>query len=134
MYTHILIPIAPGAASNDIDAISISRKLLAEGGKISVLTVLEEPPNYVGAYLPADLMTTNLAEVNETLQSVFADEDMETHVVTGHSGNAILDWAERHDVDCIVVSSHRPGFSDYFIGSTAARIVRHAQCPVVVLR
>ena len=33
-----------------------------------------------------------------------------------------------------MIASHKPGFSDYFIGSTAARIVRHAQCSVLVTR
>ena len=134
MYTHILIPIAPGHTSDDTPAVAIARKLLGEGGKMSFLTVLEEPPGYIGTYLPPDLMQTNLTEVEDELREAFPESDMEPHAVTGHSANSILDWAESHDVDCIVVSSHRPGLSDYFIGSTAARIVRHAQCPVVVLR
>ncbi|MET0093936.1 MAG: universal stress protein [Sedimenticola sp.] len=30
--------------------------------------------------------------------------------------------------------AHRPGLSDFFLGSTAARIMRYANCSVHVLR
>ena len=38
------------------------------------------------------------------------------------------------DTDCVVIASHRPGLQDYLLGSTAARVVRHAACSVHVLR
>jgi len=33
-----------------------------------------------------------------------------------------------------MIASHKPGMSDYFIGSTAARVVRHAQVSVLIDR
>ncbi len=42
--------------------------------------------------------------------------------------------AVAHAVDCIVIGSHKPGLSDYLLGSTAARVVRHAPCAVHVYR
>jgi nucleotide-binding universal stress UspA family protein len=33
-----------------------------------------------------------------------------------------------------VIASHDPGFVDYFLGSVAARFVRHAHCSVLVAR
>ena len=56
------------------------------------------------------------------------------YVIVGHSANGILDYAEKNEIDCIIVASHRPGYQDYFLGSTAARVVRHATCAVHVLR
>jgi len=56
------------------------------------------------------------------------------NIVEGHSGRTILDYAENHQADCIVVASHRPGLQDYLLGSTAARVVRHASCAVHVVR
>ncbi len=55
-------------------------------------------------------------------------------LVEGHSGTTILEWAEANGVDCIVVASHRPGLTDYLLGSTAGRVVRHAACSVHVVR
>jgi nucleotide-binding universal stress UspA family protein len=58
----------------------------------------------------------------------------EAMVVTGHSARSILEWADTHGNDCIIVSSHKPGVQDYFLGGTAARVVRYAQCAVHVVR
>jgi nucleotide-binding universal stress UspA family protein len=55
-------------------------------------------------------------------------------VRAGHPGNQILDLAEETNADLIIVASHRPGLQDYFIGSTAGRVVRHANCSVLVTR
>ncbi len=134
MYDHILIPVAPGHHGEYSQAIDVTRKLLNPGGKVSVLAVLEEIPGYYGTYIPEDQMEKNKGQVSGELKNAFKNEEVMTRVIFGHSANSILDWAERKGVDCIVVTSHRPGLSDYFIGSTAARIVRHAKCPVFVLR
>ena len=52
----------------------------------------------------------------------------------GTPGSGILDAAEDLGIDLIVIGSHKPDLTDYFLGSTAARVVRHAQCPVLVMR
>jgi nucleotide-binding universal stress UspA family protein len=46
----------------------------------------------------------------------------------------ILETAKEIGADLIVIASHRPGLQDYFLGSTAARVVRHAECAVLVDR
>ncbi|MEO0359386.1 MAG: universal stress protein, partial [Pseudomonadota bacterium] len=50
------------------------------------------------------------------------------------SGRTITDWARDKGADLIVIASHRPTMSDIFLGSTAAWVVRHADCPVHVIR
>ena len=55
-------------------------------------------------------------------------------IIEGHSARTILDFAEENAIDCIVMGSHKPGLADYFLGSTAARVVRHANCAVHVHR
>lgn len=135
MYNHILVPVAPGDSDKHAESFATARKLLVEGGKLSVVSVLEEIPSYVvDAYMPAGQMEKNIAAVSNEMNSEFAQQDVDVHVISGHSVNSILDWADNNGADCIVISSHRPGFSDYLIGSTAARVVRHAKCSVVVLR
>ena len=134
MYNHILIPVAPGHIAETGQALSVARKLLEPGGKISVLTVLEEVPSHIGEYVPPDYLVTSLAQVTVDLETEFKTEGIETHATTGHAANSILDWANGHGVDCIAIASHRPGFVDYLIGSTAARVARHAKCSVHVLR
>ncbi|MBT8417397.1 MAG: universal stress protein, partial [Silicimonas sp.] len=55
-------------------------------------------------------------------------------LVPGHVHSTILEYAEENGVDCIVMGSHKPDLTDYLIGSTAARVVRHAPCAVHVYR
>ncbi len=134
MYRHILVPVAPDHINECSASLEAARCLLAEGGKISVLSVLEELPTYVGSYFPPEQIRKSVSEFTDKLNAAMDSPQISTHVVSGHPTNSILGWAEKHGVDCVVVASHQPGLSDYLLGSTAARVVRHAQCSVVVLR
>lgn len=134
MFDHILVPVAPGHGVEYEASMTAARKLLNDGGRISVLSILEELPSYVGSYFPEDQMRKSVDAVSSELREQLGAVDVEIHVITGHSTNSILNWQKKHKPDCIVVSSHRPGFSDLLLGSTAARVVRHAGCSVVVLR
>lgn len=134
MFNHILIPVAPSTLGAYDPAIKAAEKLLGPGGKVSAISIIEELPNYAGAYIPQDYTADHKADVDARIADQFKETSVETHTVIGHASNSILSWAQDHDVDCIVILSHKPGISDYFLGSTAARVVRHAQCPVMVLR
>ena len=69
------------------------------------------------------------------LQEILGEgSGIKTRVLHGNAASEILGLAAREGVDCIVIASHKPGFADYFLGSTAARVVRHAQCSVHVIR
>ncbi|MEM7074907.1 MAG: universal stress protein [Pseudomonadota bacterium] len=134
MHKHILVPIAPGHIADHSKSLEMARRLLAEGGKITVLSVLEELPSYISSYFPADQVEKNLSEMKEVMKSEIEKDDTDVQTASGHPTNTILDWADKNAVDCIVVSSHRPGFSHLLLGSTAARVVRHAKCTVLVVR
>lgn len=134
MFNHILVPVAPSHIGENAKAMALAKSSLAAGGKISVLSVVEVIPTYAEVQLPANYLAENLKDISDGLGKEFNDDGVEIHAISGHSANSILDWAEEHSVDCIAMSSHLPGFSDYFIGSTAAKVVRHAQCSVLILR
>jgi nucleotide-binding universal stress UspA family protein len=134
MYKNILIPIA--ADHGDVsEAIEISKAISAEGASLTALTVIEAVPSYVAGYLPEGQIEKTAKEVMTALKADLEGlGDVTPRVVSGHSANTILDYARQYGIDCIVISSHRPGLQDYFLGSTAARVVRHAQCAVHVIR
>lgn len=134
MYIHILVAVAPGHVEAYTKSLDAARRLLTDGGKITVLSVLEELPSYVGSYFPADQMKKSRSDQASVIKAEISGDDVEVQVLSGHPTNTILDWAGKHGTDCIVVSSHRPGLSHLLLGSTAARVVRHAECAVVVLR
>lgn len=135
MYDHILVPIAMDHRPNIADALDISQKLVNEGGRITALSVVEPVPNYIAAQLPDGQEAHNLAATKSMLEDeVSSVAGVQTATAIGHPGQTIVEFASEHGVDCIVVASHRPGLKDYFLGSTAARVVRHAPCAVHVVR
>ncbi|ARE40265.1 Universal stress family protein [Rhodovulum sp. P5] len=135
MYKNILVPVAVDHGPHLGEVLGVARAVRAEGGTITVLTVAEAIPPYVSQYLPEGQDAKARDMIREELEGEFQDSpDVEVRVVTGHAGMTIVDFAKTHGVDCIVMHSHRPGLQDYFLGSTAARVVRHAPCSVHVVR
>lgn len=135
MYKNILIPVALDHNHDIQEALKIAQLLREEGGKITLLSVVEAVSGYVASYLPKDQTENSRKEIMARLKLDAGDiENVETQVIIGHPGSAIVDEAKAHDVDLIIITSHKPGLQDFFLGSTAARVVRYSQCPVHVLR
>ena len=135
MYKKILMAVAPDHEGDITDMIGRGRGLLSDGGRITLLSVVEELPGYVAEYVTVKPEGEILKEVGERLEAVTEGEsDLTVAVVSGHPGVAIPDYAEKMGADLILVASHRPGLQDYFLGSTASRVVQRAPCSVLVLR
>ena len=50
-------------------------------------------------------------------------------------GSAIVDYAERENVDLIIIGSRgRSGFKKMLLGSVASDVVTYAHCPVMVVK
>lgn len=61
--------------------------------------------------------------------------NVEEVIVHGDAAAEIVRVAEEQDVDLIVISSHgRTGIGRIIFGSTAEAVVRHAHCPVLVVK
>jgi nucleotide-binding universal stress UspA family protein len=135
MYKNILVPMALDHKRNVGAAMDIAHKLLDEGGKITALHVIEAIPGYAAVHLPDDYHEKQQSEAMASLKAELGGvSDVKAQVVTGHAGRTIQDYADQNGSDCIIVASHRPGLQDYFLGSTAAWVVRHAKCAVHVTR
>lgn len=137
MYRKILVPLAmdEGSEARIRGAIAVAQRLAAEGAQITLLHVMEQVPGYVSTYLPSDYVDDLRRALQERIEELAAEVAGATGViVTGHASRTILDHAQGSGCDLIVIASHRPGMSDLLIGSTAAQVVRHAQCSVHVLR
>ncbi len=135
MYNNILVPISFDQERDAAGAVDVARTLAEEGAQLTLLHVIEHIPDYAAVHLPDKLLANRRAEVNAAMEKAVADvPHSKGEVVSGHAGRTILDWAREHDVDCIVIASHRPGMQDLLLGSTAAKVVRHAPCAVHVLR
>ncbi|MEQ9695080.1 universal stress protein [Shimia sp. SDUM112013] len=135
MYKKILVPVSFDDDRNIEGALKVARALSEAGTMVVLLHVMETPPPYAVNYIPEGFHEEARFAILKSLSEFAADlPSARAEVIEGHSGRAILDWAGDNGVDCIVIASHRPGMQDIFLGSTAARVVRHAKCAVHVLR
>jgi len=135
MYDNILIAIALGHSPDSGKAIEVARLLAGDGATITALNVVEEIPAYVANQIPKELLSNRRLEAEAELKADLGGvTDVKPLVIGGHAGRTIVEYAAKDGIDCIVISSHRPGLQDYFLGSTAQRVVRHASCAVHVLR
>ncbi|NNK78890.1 MAG: universal stress protein [Litoreibacter sp.] len=135
MYKNILVPVELGHDESTHQAIDVARELRAKEGEITFLNVIEELPGYATQYVPTEIRKSALQETETYLASLEGEVPAsKSLVIQGHSARSILDFADDHGIDCIVIASHKPGVPDYFLGGTAARVVRHAKCAVHVVR
>ena len=134
MYKNVLVPLALEEETPPDRSLAIARALKAEGGRVTLLHVMEEVPGFVSQHLPEGVMQKNFDAAREKVAALADPIGAKAEVVWGHAARTILDYAEEHGADCIVVASHKPGLQDYFLGSTAAHVVRHAGCSVHVIR
>ena len=137
MYARIIVAV-------DLEHLDQARALLGRaillldaGGEIRLVHVLEDVPGYLAAELPADIGQRRRAEAAVELRAMI-DPAQETRIVhdvrNGAASGQIIQAAEDSGADLIMIASHKPGFRDYFIGSTAARVIRHAGCSVLIER
>ncbi len=64
-----------------------------------------------------------------------AGVEIETESVLGRVSREVVEYADEHDVDHVVVGSHgRTGASRILLGSVAERVVRRSPVPVTVVR
>jgi universal stress protein A len=119
-------------------AVALARKLDAS------LTLLYVVP----AHLPADLGQIGIvleeerlvAEARERLPRFRAAEldphlHVETLVVNGGPAHEICRTAEAQAADLLVMGTHgNTGLKHFLLGSVTEKVVRHAPCPVLVVR
>jgi universal stress protein F len=136
MYHHILIPVAGVKPGSSDAALSIARNLLASGGKITLIHVIEPVPGYALGEIPADIFRKSRDTIAEGMRALAetAGSDVHEQIAHGHPGREIVGTVDTAGVDCIIIKSHMPGLEDYLFGSTAAWVVRHAKCAVHVIR
>jgi nucleotide-binding universal stress UspA family protein len=134
MYDKILVPMALDHGISET-TLKVAATLCNSSGQITALHVYEAPQGSISAYLDEDAQREGLEQARQHLaRKTAAYEDVTTEIVKGRSYRAIVEYAEQNEIDCIVVGSHKPGLSDFFLGTTAARVVRHAPCAVHVCR
>lgn len=135
MYMNILVPVSFDEERDAPQSVQVAQKLAGEGARIVLLHVIEQVPAYALTSAAPGFLEEARGKVEAGLSEMAQGiTNCEIAIVEGHAARAILDYAKEKWADCIVLASHRPGLQDYFLGSTAAHVVRHAGCAVHVVR
>jgi nucleotide-binding universal stress UspA family protein len=123
-------------------ALSVAEENLA---RLTLLHVVEGvlgeagPPLYRPVPESAPLRRALVYDAKERLESAARSAhsccDVSVRVETGSAWRQILRIGEETYADLIVVGAHAHGaFGRLFLGSTANQVVRHARCPVLIVR
>jgi nucleotide-binding universal stress UspA family protein len=134
MYKTILVPIDLSHPDLGRTTLGIAREIGGKQSRIVGLYIAADIPPYVAAELPEGLLQKNLVAARAELGALADEVGADAEILSGHPPMKILEYATKIGADLIVIASHRPGLQDYFLGSTAARVVRHAECAVLVDR
>lgn len=141
MYKHILLTVD----LDDKDSWSKALPLAisdaeTHGATLSVMTVVPDfGMSLVGQYFPKDHIEKVMKEANKRLHELVSERvpaGMQVqHIVRqGTVYEMVLLTAKEIEADLIIIASHRPALKDYLLGPNAARVVRHANCSVLVVR
>lgn len=143
MYKHILVPLDGSDLAEQ--ALVEAKKLVGPESKITLFQVIRLPlpvmsPD-VGLSMPVIEMDDLMGEAMGYLNKVAADlavEGIEANcdvVEADNVAEAITNYARDQGIDLIVKTTHgRGGLSRLVFGSVAEGVVRHAPCPVLLIR
>ncbi|MBW4710022.1 universal stress protein [Roseobacter sp. YSTF-M11] len=143
MSRSVLCAIDVSHKGRDAAVLKMAKKLAdLDGASLDVVTVVPDfGQSIVSTYFESDHHEKAVAEARQLLSdeitaSLGADTDaMVRHVVaTGSAYEEILHVAQETDCGLIVIGAHKPDFKDYLLGPNAARVVRHSNCSVHVVR
>ncbi|MEX2531743.1 MAG: universal stress protein [Gemmatimonadota bacterium] len=142
--THVLVPLDSSSQSEAV--LGPLTSLLGNRGRVTLITVVEDPFPLASSYLPHAIEGEAVAErqreqAAEHLRQV-ADQwnplgvEVETKVVSGNDvAGTILDYSEKEGVDLLAFSTRgRGGVERLVLGSIADKLVRGSHLPMLTVR
>lgn len=114
-------------------------------GSVHLLNVIELPVLYDTVLMPTQSFQEQLLnEMTEKTETEFdklikkypvEGAKVSANIETGPTSKIILEYADEHHIDIIIMGSHgASGFTEFFIGSNAEKIVRASTVPVLVVK
>lgn len=111
----------------------------ANDAEVHLLEVVAAAPAIVSQFLDENYEQLASGQAQNELAKLADELDLATGEVScsirfGTVYDEVLAAAKAVKADLIITGSHKPNVSDYLLGSNAARIMRHAECSVLVIR
>jgi len=141
MYKDILFPVDLNQESSWEKALPTAVEYCKTFG--ATLHVLNVVPDFgmsvVGTYFPEDFEQKALETTREELHNFVRQhvpEGVKVQHIVGHGTvyDEILRVAREIKADLILLAAHRPELKDFLLGPNAARVVRHFDGSVLVVR
>jgi nucleotide-binding universal stress UspA family protein len=142
---HVLI--ATDGSPSSIEAARKAGEILRAADHVTLVSVLTEIPGddaggFEGSVYSAgeqdQLWKQEMAEAGEEIERTAAaltTTSIDKRIEVGDVSGNVCRVAAELNVDVIVVGSHgRGGLSRILLGSVSEQVVRHAPCPVLVVR
>lgn len=141
MYKSILFPV-------DVhDEISLNAAVPVVKGmkksfksKLTVVTVLPDfgagiVSQYFTKAAEQKIFKETEAKLNAFVKNhLDGEKDIKCLVAQGGIYERIIETAKKTKADLIVMTAHRPELKDYLLGPNAAKVVRHSNISVLVVR
>ena len=141
MYKNILLPVDMEHSAESAKALKIAiEEAQRSKAKLMVMTVA---PGFgsplVASYFEAGAVKEALHEVARQLKQYVDDNvpdgvEVEAVVAEGNPAERILKQEQADKIDLIVIASHNSQIENLLLGSCAAKVVRHSQCTVTVVK
>jgi len=146
MYQHVMLPLDGSELAECV--LPQLEKLISGTGGARVTLIQIVPPmrmysDVEDRFPPAELKRleddsiAGAREYLETVASRLAEKgiDAEQVVLVGNVVARLVEYAEKNDVDLIMMSSHgRSGISHLLLGETASSLIHRSCFPVLVIR
>jgi len=142
MYTSILVPLDRSPFAESAAAYGAALAAASHGSLHLVLVhtivawpATAEPERY--AELDAETRSAEMTYLVRLAERIERETGVRAvpRLIEGSVAHSLLDYADRHDVDLIVMSSHgRGGVQRVWLGSVTNEVLRHAAVPLIVMR
>jgi len=141
LYKNILLTVDLEHPRAQTTSLPVTVKLCKQNN--ATLHVLTVVPDYgmsiVAQYFPEgyekEVTRTAMAKLKAFVKKKIPVDIKVKHIVgNGNVYESILNVSKKVKADLIVVQARRPELRKYLLGSNAARVVRHAECSVLVVR
>ncbi len=141
MYNNILFPVDLGHTKEAEKALKITiEEAQRSKARVTVMTVA---PGFgmplVASFFDQATVKNAMKEVARQLKSYISinfpdDIEIKAVVVEGNPAELILKQAKKSKCDLIVIQSHNSQIEHLLLGSCAAKVVRHSNCSVTVIK